>query len=316
MRRYGLGRCPLRRRVYSVTNHEVLPLLGQVADSVSQAIAHARPEQAGAHPVARRSEHADFQPNAALALAKRARTKPAELADALTAALGSDDRGPITHVEVSGPGFLNLTVPDQLLWDQLAARLAGPRLGVGARNEGQRTVIDYSAPNIAKEMHVGHLRTTVIGDSLARVLGFLGAEVIRQNHLGTGAPSSGCSSSTSTSTQESPGTTTSWNRAPRRSQRSTSCIRPPAPPSTPTPTSRTVPAAGWSPCSPATPSPSRGGRRSSPSPRKPSVTSTTGSACCSPPRTRWASRSTTTCSPLWSPNCPTPGSRSKATGLW
>ncbi|MPY98148.1 MAG: arginine--tRNA ligase [Actinophytocola sp.] len=166
-----------------MTNHEVLPLLGQVADSVSQAIAHARPELAGADPLVRRSEHADFQSNAALALAKRARTKPAELADALTAAVAGD-RGPITHVEVSGPGFLNITVPDQLIWNQLAARLASPRLGVGAPNEGQRTVIDYSAPNIAKEMHVGHLRTTIIGDSLARVLGFLGADVIRQNHLG------------------------------------------------------------------------------------------------------------------------------------
>ncbi|WP_034271279.1 arginine--tRNA ligase [Haloechinothrix halophila] len=166
-----------------MTNHEVLPLLDQVADGVSQAIAHARPELAGADPVVRRSEHADFQSNAALALAKRARTKPAELADALTGAL-ADDRGPIAHVEVSGPGFLNITVPDQLIWDQVADRLASPRLGVGTPHDGQRTVIDYSAPNIAKEMHVGHLRTTIIGDSLARVLGFLGAEVIRQNHLG------------------------------------------------------------------------------------------------------------------------------------
>ncbi len=167
-----------------MTNHEVPPLLGQVADSVSQAIARARPELAGADPVVRRSEHADFQSNAALALAKRGRTKPAELADALTAAMGGHDRGPVTHVEPSGPGFLNLTVPNQLIWNQLAARLASPRLGIGAGNESQRTVIDYSAPNIAKQMHVGHLRTTVIGDSLARVLGFLGSEVIRQNHVG------------------------------------------------------------------------------------------------------------------------------------
>ncbi|MEV0088443.1 arginine--tRNA ligase [Saccharopolyspora sp. NPDC050642] len=166
-----------------MTNHEVLPLLDQVADSVSQVIAHARPELAGADPVVRRSEHADFQSNAALALAKRASTKPAELAEALTAGL-TDDHGPITRVEISGPGFLNITVPDQLIWSHLAARLASSRLGIGTPNTGQRTVIDYSAPNIAKEMHVGHLRTTIIGDSLARVLGFLGADVIRQNHLG------------------------------------------------------------------------------------------------------------------------------------
>jgi len=164
------------------SNHEVRPLLGRVADSVSQAIAHAYPELAGADPLVRRSEHADFQSNAALALAKRARTKPVELAQALTSAV-ADDAG-IERVDVSGPGFLNITVPDRLIWEQVAARLADPRLGVGTPAAGQRVVIDYSAPNIAKEMHVGHLRTTIIGDSLARVLGFLGAEVIRQNHLG------------------------------------------------------------------------------------------------------------------------------------
>lgn len=166
-----------------MNDHEVLPLLGQVAGNVSQAIAQTRPELAGADPLVRRSEHADFQSNAALALAKRARTKPADLADALTTAVTGASES-ITGVQISGPGFLNITVPDRLIWNQLSARLAGSRLGIGTPNEGQRTVIDYSAPNIAKDMHVGHLRTTVIGDSLARVLGFLGAEVLRQNHLG------------------------------------------------------------------------------------------------------------------------------------
>ncbi len=165
-----------------MANHDVSPLLGRVAGGVSEAIAHAYPELSGADPLVRRSEHADFQSNAALALAKRARTKPVELAQALTSAV-ADDAG-IERVDVSGPGFLNITVPDRLIWEQVAARLADPRLGVGTPAAGQRVVIDYSAPNIAKEMHVGHLRTTIIGDSLARVLGFLGAEVIRQNHLG------------------------------------------------------------------------------------------------------------------------------------
>ncbi|WP_027945473.1 arginine--tRNA ligase [Amycolatopsis taiwanensis] len=165
-----------------MSNHEVQPLLGQVATIVSAAINRARPELAGADPVVRRSEHADFQSNAALALAKRTRTRPADLAGELTTAL--DYAEVIGSVELSGPGFLNITVPDHAVWGQVSARLASPRLGVGAPEEGRRTVIDYSAPNIAKEMHVGHLRTTIIGDSLARVLGFLGAEVIRQNHLG------------------------------------------------------------------------------------------------------------------------------------
>ncbi|MBA8825222.1 arginyl-tRNA synthetase [Saccharopolyspora lacisalsi] len=163
-------------------SNQVLPLLGRIADTVSRAIAEVRPELAGSDPVVRRSDHADFQSNAALALAKSARTKPPELAEALTTALDVD--GLIARVERSGPGFLNITLPDRVIWNQLSARLTDPRLGVSARDEGQRVVIDYSAPNVAKEMHVGHLRTTIIGDSLARVLGFLGADVIRRNHLG------------------------------------------------------------------------------------------------------------------------------------
>lgn len=85
---------------------------------------------------------------------------------------------------VSGPGFLNLTIPDTAIWGQISQRLHEDRLGVGTPLAGERVVIDYSAPNIAKEMHVGHLRTTIIGDALARILGFLGAKVVRQNHLG------------------------------------------------------------------------------------------------------------------------------------
>jgi arginyl-tRNA synthetase len=151
-------------------------------DAVAGAMARALPaELAGADPLVRRSEHADFQANAALSLAKKAGVKPRELAESIAAALDSDtDLG----VELSGPGFLNLTVTDEAVWRQVAARLADARLGVGRPRLAERTVIDYSAPNIAKEMHVGHLRTTTIGDALARLLEHLGAEVIRQNHLG------------------------------------------------------------------------------------------------------------------------------------
>ena len=163
---------------------EVRSLICQVETAVSGAIDRALPDLAGSDPVVRRSEHADFQSNAALALAKRARVRPADLATTLTEALDTGGGAPVAEVTVSGPGFLNLTVADTAVWAQVAARLASPRLGIGTPEQGRRTVIDYSAPNIAKEMHVGHLRTTIIGDALARLLGFLGAEVIRQNHLG------------------------------------------------------------------------------------------------------------------------------------
>ena len=167
-----------------LTEHEVRSLIGQVEGAVRAAIDRALPELAGADPVVRRSEHADFQSNAALALAKRARTRPAQVAGAVSEALRAGTGTPVAEITVSGPGFLNLTLTGVALWQQVTARLASPRLGVGSPEQGRRTVVDYSGPNVAKEMHVGHLRTTIIGDCLVRVLGFLGAEVIRQNHLG------------------------------------------------------------------------------------------------------------------------------------
>jgi arginyl-tRNA synthetase len=167
-----------------LTEHEVPSLTRLVEVAVSGAISRAVPEAAGADPVVRRSEYADFQSNAALALAKRTRTKPAALAATVSEALRADPGTAVAEVAISGPGFLNLTLAEPALWRQVTARLASSRLGVGNPEQGQRTVVDYSGPNIAKEMHVGHLRTTIIGDCLVRVLGFLGADVIRQNHLG------------------------------------------------------------------------------------------------------------------------------------
>ncbi len=175
-----------------------LKTVGEAA--VSEALNRVVPaEFAGADPVVRRSERADFQANAALALAKRVGSSPRDLAGRVLASL--DASGLVAAAEVSGPGFVNLTLTDAAIWRQVTARLDDARLGVGSPETGRRTVIDYSAPNIAKEMHVGHLRTTIIGDALARVLDFLGADVVRQNHLGIGAPSSACSSSTWTSTR-------------------------------------------------------------------------------------------------------------------
>ena len=168
--------------------HHVTSLTAGIEDAVRRAITTVLPDHPGADPLIRPSEHADLQSNAALALAGPTGRRPADLARDLTAALThapADGAEPlVAHVAVSGPGFVNITLSDVAIWRQVAARLANPRLGVGFPERGRRTVIDYSAPNIAKEMHVGHLRTTVIGDALARVLGHLGGDVIRENHVG------------------------------------------------------------------------------------------------------------------------------------
>jgi arginyl-tRNA synthetase len=167
-----------------VGEQHVASLTHGVEEAVSRAVARVLPDRAGADPLVRPSEHADLQSNAALAVAKSARMAPVSLAEAIAAALREDSAGSIARVDVSGPGFLNIAVDDAALWAQVAARATDERLGIDNPESGRRTVIDYSGPNIAKEMHVGHLRTTILGDSLARVLGFLGGEVIRQNHVG------------------------------------------------------------------------------------------------------------------------------------
>jgi len=126
--------------------------------------------------------HGDFASNIALMLAKPASLKPRELAEKLVAALPADAQ--ISKVEIAGPGFLNFYQDTSALAARLDAALADPQLGVRKNGPTQRVVIDLSAPNLAKEMHVGHLRSTIIGDAVARVLEFLGDTVIRQNHVG------------------------------------------------------------------------------------------------------------------------------------
>ena len=138
--------------------------------------------EVGADPVLRASERADFQANGALALAKRLGRSPREVAEAVVGRAGLDDVCRL--VEVSGPGFINLTLSEAFLAEQARAMALDERLGTAPATAPETVVIDYSAPNVAKEMHVGHLRTTVIGDSLARALAFAGHRVIRENHIG------------------------------------------------------------------------------------------------------------------------------------
>lgn len=130
----------------------------------------------------RRSERADYQADLAMGLAKSLRRPPRQVAEAVVAAL--DVAGIAERVEIAGPGFINLTLSLKFLERGLEGVARDERLGVPAAATKERVVIDYSAPNVAKEMHVGHLRSTIIGDALARLLEFAGHEVIRQNHIG------------------------------------------------------------------------------------------------------------------------------------
>ncbi|MEQ9162691.1 MAG: arginine--tRNA ligase, partial [Ilumatobacter fluminis] len=137
---------------------------------------------APADPVVRPSDRADAQVNGALPLAKQLGTNPREIAQRVV------DSGALqtvcTDVEIAGPGFINLTFDDAFLAAELGAIAVGDRLGIVADPHPRTVVIDYSAPNVAKEMHAGHLRTTVIGDALVRMLEFAGHTVIRENHIG------------------------------------------------------------------------------------------------------------------------------------
>lgn len=135
----------------------------------------------GTDPVLRAGQRTDVQANVAMGLAKQLGRSPREVADAIVAALDVDDL--CDAVEIAGPGFINLTLKADVIAD-LLGQMTGPRLGVALAAQTETAVVDYSGPNVAKEMHVGHLRSTIIGDALVRVLEFLGHRVIRQNHVG------------------------------------------------------------------------------------------------------------------------------------
>ncbi|MFM9369176.1 arginine--tRNA ligase [Streptomyces sp. Da 82-17] len=160
----------------------VTSIASNVSKRLTDALAAALPETAG-DPLLRRSDRADFQANGILALAKKVKGNPRELAGKVTDALDAGDL--LKDVEVSGPGFLNITVADRAIIETLAARAAdGDRLGVPLKENPGVTVIDYAQPNVAKEMHVGHLRSAVIGDALRGMLDFTGEKTIGRHHIG------------------------------------------------------------------------------------------------------------------------------------
>ncbi|MFF9197488.1 arginine--tRNA ligase [Streptomyces sp. NPDC014779] len=157
-------------------------LASTVQQRLAEGLSAALPEAGSADPLLRRSDRADFQANGILALAKRLKGNPRELATKVVEAIPANDV--LKDIEVSGPGFLNITVSDAAIVNTLAARYADARLGVPFAEDAGTTVIDYAQPNVAKEMHVGHLRSAVIGAAMVEILEFTGEKVVRRHHIG------------------------------------------------------------------------------------------------------------------------------------
>ena len=169
----------------------MLRLAQTLQQQLVAAMARAFPEADGpldpALGPASKPEFGDFQANGALALAKPLKQAPRAIATAITEQLQGDEsfRALCDAPQIAGPGFINLTIKPEVLAAEVRQRLGDPRLGVESVISDQGAVIvDFSSPNIAKEMHVGHLRSTIIGDCLARVLEFRGHRVLRLNHVG------------------------------------------------------------------------------------------------------------------------------------
>ncbi|MAZ86537.1 MAG: arginine--tRNA ligase [Cellvibrionaceae bacterium] len=153
-------------------------------DKVQQAMQAAGiPANCSAHLApSKKAGFGDYQANGAMAAAKATKTNPRELAQKILDELDLDDIAEKT--EIAGPGFINIHLSTHWLADQANSVLSDEHLGQDKAEQPQNIVVDYSSPNLAKEMHVGHLRSTIIGDALVRALEFQGHHVIRQNHVG------------------------------------------------------------------------------------------------------------------------------------
>ncbi len=139
-------------------------------------------EYSGADPLIRPSGFADYQSNVAMSLSRQLGRPPRDIAAPVAARLAA--AGAIASAEVSGPGFINITLADEWIAAEASDQLTDARLGVPQADPSQLVVVDYSGPNVAKELHAGHLRATVVGDAIARTLEHLGYRVLRAAHLG------------------------------------------------------------------------------------------------------------------------------------
>ena len=171
----------------SAADAATMDVLSWLGDRVRAALVDAfGPEYADADPLlapATRAEFGDYQCNVAMGLAKKVKSKPRDVATAIVEKLSLDEV--CEPVEIAGPGFLNLRLKKSFVQQQLRVMLDdSSRCGVPLSTPTQRVVVDYSSPNIAKEMHVGHLRSTIIGDCLGRLMDFRGHSVLRLNHVG------------------------------------------------------------------------------------------------------------------------------------
>jgi arginyl-tRNA synthetase len=162
-------------------------LIGRLERALRDSAAAAGIEPGAFEPGVRTSDarHGDFQANGVLAAARRAGKPPKPVAEAIASRLPDDIRADF-EVGVAGPGFINFSAKPSLLLDWLLAHRtrAGLAEGAAAAHAGEVWVVDYSSPNAAKQMHVGHLRSAVIGEAISRLLAFTGAKVVRDNHLG------------------------------------------------------------------------------------------------------------------------------------
>ncbi len=160
------------------------PITTLLDERISAAIAAVTGETSPAMIIpAKNPQFGDYQANGVMAAAKKAKTNPRELAQKIVDALEIDDI--CQQPEIAGPGFINLRLKDNFIAERLLTVNAdADRLGIDTTESPKTVVIDYSAPNIAKQMHVGHLRSTIIGDCISRMVEFQGHNVIRQNHIG------------------------------------------------------------------------------------------------------------------------------------
>ena len=160
-----------------------MQIKSQLNSLISQALKSLKVEDSTSQVTeASKPEFGDYQFNGAMALAKSLKKKPRDIASDIIDNIPPNSI--ISNLEIAGPGFINITISKEWIEEGLKYISSSDRLGVEKKKNPIRAVVDYSSPNMAKQMHVGHLRSTIIGDTIANLFSFLGDEVIRQNHIG------------------------------------------------------------------------------------------------------------------------------------